>query len=333
MEKKVTLQQIADQLGTSKVTVSRALNHKPGMSDALRKSILECAKANGLLVKTDSPITAEAFAFLVPQRFFLEFDRFYTVIYFHLNHICQAQDITLTSIVISQEEEEKGQLPAQVLGNGYDGIFFAGECSTALLQAVTELNVPMVFIDFNRQGTNGGHILADNYCLSYDLTRYLIKRGHRRIGFVGDYLSNQNICDRYMGYLKALLFYGLVHDPEADIVNNDKNTGLYTMDFAMPREMPTAFVCACDMAAFYLYEKLKMMGLRIPEDVSVVSFDNTEICENMMPRLTSMEINKKDFAALAFRQMNNQLNGSLVSNERLFVASQLFERDSVRHFK
>lgn len=329
MEKKVTLQQIADELGTSKVTVSRALNGKPGISDSLRKSILACAETFGYTVQTGSTASAKALVFLVPQRFFLEFDRFYTVIYFHLSRLCQAQGITLTSTVISQEEEQTGCLPVQMLRNVYDGVFIAGDSNTALLQAVAALNVPMVFIDFNKQGTDGGHILADNYALSFDITRYLIKRGHRRIGFVGDYLANQNICDRYMGYLKALLLSGLTHDPQADIVNNDARTGLYTLNFTMPQKTPTAFVCTCDTAAFYLYEKLKMMELRIPDDVSVVSFDNTEICENMIPRLTSMEIDKKDFAVLAFQQMNKQLNNPLTANRRLFVASRLVERDSV----
>ena len=329
MEKRVTLQQIADELGTSKVTVSRALNGKPGLSDSLRKSILERAETYGYAVQTLSAVSARAFAFLVPQRFFLEFDRFYTVIYFHLSHLCQAQGITLTSVVISQEEEQAGRLPVQMLNNVYDGIFIAGESSSALLQAAAALNIPMVFIDFNKQGMDGGYILADNYALSFDITRYLIKRGHRRIGFVGDYFSNQNICDRYMGYLKALLLSGLAHDPQADIINSDARTGLYTLNFAMPQETPTAFVCTCDTAAFYLYEKLKMIGLRIPDDVSVVSFDNTEICENMVPRLTSMEIDKKSFALLAFQQMNKQLNNPLPANRRLFVTSRLIERDSV----
>lgn len=329
MKLNVTLQQIADELNTSKVTVSRALSNKPGVSSELRKKILDKAEFYGYVLPSQPNFQAKAFAFLVPQRFFLEFDRFYTVIFLHLNQLLQTCNIILTSITFTPDEEKSGKLPLQFDKSKFDGIFVVGEVDDSLLETILNLNMPTVLIDFSKNDLEVSQIIADNYSLGYEVTNYLLQNGHKRIGFVGDYKNNQNICDRYMGFQKAIIMHGLSPSPQMDIVNNDFITGLYTLNFEMPQHMPTAFVCNCDLAAYYLYEKLKSMGLRIPEDVSVISFDNTEICKNMTPPLTSMEIDKTDFANLAFKEMQKRITNPLSGPKKLFVHSKLIIRNSV----
>ena len=330
MREKITLQQIAQELNTSKVTVSRALNNRPGISAELRKKILECAERNGYPFQRAAAAPIKALAFLVPQRFFLEFDQFYTVIYYHLNHLCQAQETMLTAAVFSPEEERTGRLPEMLHTSRFDGIFLVGDASEALIQSVMDYGAPLLFIDFSKPDRTVSHVMANNYELGYEAASLLIREGHRRIGFVGDYPNNQNICDRYLGFRKALILHELEHRPEYDIVNSDARTGLYTLNFEMPQTLPTAFICTCDMAAYYLYEKLKMMHIRIPEDVSVISFDNTDICNKMEPPLTSIEIDKQDFAALAYRQMRKQIASPSAEPRKLLVNSRLVERGSIR---
>lgn len=328
---KVTLQQIADELGTSKVTVSRALNGKPGIGDGLRQRILERAVAYGYSLPSNEEIAIKSLAFLIPQRFFLEMDHFYTVIYLYLSHLCQARQIVLSAITISQEEEREGRLPALFLHQKFDGVFLAGECGETIIQKVREMNRVVVMIDSKSSKGDVSCVLSDNYALGYEMAEYLLEKGHREIGFVGDYYHNSNICDRYMGLRKALVMRGIPYNASFDLINNDNHTGLYTLNFRLPARLPTAYVCFCDMAAHYLYEKLHAAGVRVPEDVSVISFDNTEICENMKPALTSMEINKEDFARLAFEQMMKEATSSSVGVPmQLFVRSRLMERDSVR---
>lgn len=327
---KVTLQQIADELGTSKVTVSRAINGKPGIGDNLRRRILERASAYGYLLPNNEDITIKTLAFLIPRRFFLEMDHFYTVIYLHLNRLCQAKHIVLSAITISQEEEREGCLPSLLLHQKYDGVFVAGECHSAIIEKVREISRAVIMIDSKSNEHGLSCVLSDNYTLGYEVAEYLLNKGHREIGFVGDYYNNPNICDRYMGLRKALVMRKIPYDTSYDLVNNDYYTGLYTLNFQLPAKLPTAYVCFCDMAAHYLYEKLHTAGLRVPEDVSIISFDNTEICENMTPPLTSMEINKEDFAHLAFEQMMKEAVSSLGAPKYLFVRSCLIERGSVR---
>ena len=327
-KRRVTLQQIADEVGTSKVTVSRALNDQPGIGDELRRRILELAKAYDYPLPDQTVSKVHALAFLIPQKFFLEMDHFYTVIYFHLNRLCQARDIVLSAITISQQEEQEGTLPAAFLHQKFDGVFLVGDPGPRIPEKLAEYAQPIVYIDFSQQGKESC-VVSDNYRLGYELGEHLIRRGHTSIGFVGDYRHNANICDRYLGVRKALILNNLPCNPRYDLINNDFRTGLYTLSFTMPSELPTAYVCFCDMAAHYLYEKLRMMNLSVPDDISVVSFDNTEICENMLPRLSSMEIDKEDFARLAFEQMISEITDPLAQPARRYVRSRLIERDSV----
>ena len=93
--------------------------------------------------------------------------------------------------------------------------------------------------------------------------------------------------------------------------------------------MPTAFVCHCDMAAYYLMESLRRAGLRVPQDVSLISFDNTALSARTQPPLTSFDINRNDIARRAYQCMLERCvqDGG---KRRLFVNNRLIERQSVQ---
>ena len=330
MGSRITMQRIAEEFNTSKVTVSRALNNKSGMSEELRSKIIAYAGKTGYYVNQEKQINS--LAFIVPVRFFLEYDRFYSVIHLHLNDLCQTQNRTLTVITVDYEQEQAGELPEPFFRKQFDGIFLVGECGERFVETVTRFNLPMVLIDFARLDTKSNCIMADNFELGYKAADFLIQNGHQKIGFVGD-LRNRNYCDRYLGLQKALYMRKLDPNPEYNIVTDDLQTGLPMMNFTMPEKFPTAFVCSCDMLAFYLYEKLKAMNYRVPEDISIISFDNTEICNKMTPPLTSVEINKSDFALMAYQLMHEVALDHPSNPQKLFVDAEIVIRDSVKHIK
>ena len=94
--------------------------------------------------------------------------------------------------------------------------------------------------------------------------------------------------------------------------------------------LPTAFICHCDRAASVLYDKLKVLGYRIPEDISVISFDNTEICDILSPKLTSLGIDKAVFAAQAFRLMDLAQQNKSDGINYIKLNLSLCERESVK---
>lgn len=324
------MQDIADQLGVTKVSVSKAINNQPGIGDALRKKILLTAKQLGYTkIKRETEKQSYKFAWICPKRFFLEDETFYSTIYYYINKRCMEKGYSIVCFVINGKEELDGELPQRMISESFDGIFIAGEFHHDYLQKLKTVGGVKLAIDFCMPNLGIDSIVSDNFSTGQEVTAYLIQKGHQRIGFVGNIHNSSSICDRYFGYLKALRLNGLEVREDWHFANNDEVTGQYTLDFALPEDLPTAFVCHCDKAAFTLMQKLEGLGVRVPEDVSVISFDNTSICDLISPRLTSVDIDRKQIALYSIDQMLYRIGHSQSLPRKIYLGCRLIERNSV----
>ncbi|MCL2662125.1 MAG: LacI family DNA-binding transcriptional regulator [Oscillospiraceae bacterium] len=324
MKKRTTMQNIADRLDISKVSVSKALGNQPGVSDDLRKLIISTASKMGY-VPNQLPSEKKKFAFVVPKRFFLETDKFYNVIFYYMNGSYLRKNTTLVPVIVNIKTEDS----ADDYGfyEEYDGIFLTGELSDKYTSMISGTGKPIVAIDFYKTDLDVPCVLIDNFHIGHRVTRYLIERGHRDIGFVGNINQTSSISDRYYGYLKALQEINVSLCDDWIISNNDARTGLYEINTALPSVMPTAFVCHCDMAAYFLSCNLQNKGIAIPGDVSLISFDNTELSK--ASGLTSVDIDKRDIASTAIRAMDMLIRNEEYRN-RYYVSTKLISRDSVK---
>ena len=328
--RKPSMQMIADRLGISKVSVSKVLNNQDGISADLRKQVLEIANELGYVNSRQTVLDTYRLAFLVPKRFFLlESERFYTTIYYYFNRECITRQFPLSLFVISTNEEEKLILPPSLNKENFDGLIITGELGEDYLNELISLRIPAITVDFYKHQLVTDCILTDNFFISYSATNHLIEKGHKDIGFVGDPKGTSSIMDRFFGYQKALLAADLPYNNKWTIVNNDLIGG-YTSDIVLPDTLPTAFICHCDMSAYYIIKTLKKNGLKVPQDISVLSFDNTEISQNNEPPLTTVDIDKKEFARKALEKIILRAQDPNKPAERIFIPSRLIERDSVR---
>ena len=322
---KITMQDIADRLGISKVSVSKAMNRKPGVSNALRRTIFSTAMEMGYEgIPAEKP---QRFAFIVSQHFFLETDLFYSKMYYQFNQECLEKGISTSLIIVSHKNVQQGELPTQLVMEEFNGIAVAGEMPDKFLRLVKKLDVPMVLMDFDSTAVDACSLVTANYHWSSRVTQRLIDLGHKKIGFVGRPGSTKSITDRYFGYRRSLLLNGLPYKEEWVLINNDPGTGLYTPNIDFPEDMPTAFVCHCDMAAYYLLIALKQRGLQCPKDVSVISFDNTRLAETCSPPLTSVAIDTKAFAHKAIELLAGPECHD--ARQRFHMPASLVERESV----
>ena len=321
---KTTMQDIADRLDISKVSVSKALNGKPGISDELRRTILSVAQEMGY--DRMPAETVHRFAFIVSKHFFLETDAFYSEMYYRFSYQCLEMGASATLIIVSSGDEENLRLPVPLQMEEFSGIAVAGEMSDAFLRLLEKPGRPLVLMDFESYAVSGHSILTDNYHWASLVTQKLVDMGHRKIGFVGQPGSTKSITDRYFGYRRTLLNNGLPFREDWVLVNNDVATGLYTSSTVLPQEMPTAFICHCDMAAHYLLGTLRGYGYECPRDVSVISFDNTRLAETCCPPLTSVDIEPREFSRLALELLTNESLRS--ANNRYYLPASLVERRS-----
>ncbi|HWT76662.1 MAG TPA: substrate-binding domain-containing protein [Mobilitalea sp.] len=173
------------------------------------------------------------------------------------------------------------------------------------------------------------NVISDSFYGAYTLTNHIISLGHREIGFVGNIFATSSILDRYLGYYKALIT-NKIEVNEAWIIQDRGEDGVY-VDFELPDKMPTAFFCNCDSVAYLFIRKLKMMGYRIPEDISVVGFDNYIFASLSSPKLTTVEVNMEMMAETAVHAVMRKIEGDSRSLGRKVISGNLVIRDSVKN--
>ncbi len=268
--KKPTMRDIAREVGTSAVTVSKAMAGKAGMSDALRMKILKKASEMGYEYRL-LPREHLEIGILIPDRYF-ESDSFYAEIYRRLvRKLSELGHFGLLELLDS-ENEEKMVLPNLLTTRHVDGLIMLGETAKPYFRKVAQAGLPVVFLDFYDEQANADSVVGDNAYGTYRLTSHLIRRGHRDIGFVGNILATSSIMDRFLGYYRAMLVNNL-QVREAWILSDREQVGGIVRP-ALPEALPTAFVCNCDMTARMIIDLLREKGFRVPEDVSVTGFDD-----------------------------------------------------------
>jgi LacI family transcriptional regulator len=269
---------------------------------------------------------SRSFAFVVTKHFFLETDAFSSDMYYQFNKQCLERGVGTALIIVGNSELAQNTLPPQMQMEEFSGVAAAGEMPDAFLRLLEKPGRPLALMDFESSAVSACSLLTDNYHWASVITQLLVDQGHQKIGFIGQPGATKSITDRYFGYRRTLLLNHLPFQEEWVLVNNDTLTGLYTSNIALPQELPTAFVCHCDMAAYYLLGTLNQHGLKCPRDVSIISFDNTRLAETCCPPLTSVGIDTKAFARKALELLTHpELREG---NRRIYLPAALIERKS-----
>ena len=328
--KKPTMRDIAKAVGTSAVTVSKALAGKPGMSEKLRGRILRKAEEMGYQYAGRTSLLALEhldIGILIPDRYFQE-DSFYSVLYKMLIRRLSDDGHFGLLEILSAEEEAELMLPNLVRSGRAQGLIMLGEPSKAYYRMLAQSGTPTVFLDFYDEQGNADCVVGDNTYGAYRLTSHLIRRGHTRIGFVGNRRATGSIMDRYLGYYRAMLVNNL--QVREDWVLTDRREDGTMFPPPLPEELPTAFVCNCDLAARMLIEELTERGIRVPEDVSVTGFDDFTGGLEVQPPLSTFRVNTEGMVELAVKNMVERCRGAERPFGRTVVSGQPVYRESER---
>lgn len=281
MAKSVRLRDIAERVGVSTVTVSKALSGQKGMSEAVREKINSLASEMGYVPsishKTGSSKKSYTIGVIIAEKFMSEFSSYYNKLHQQVSQLAMDRGCFTMLEVISDKAQENRQLPRLVTDKKVQGILVIGRLDEAYLDEIkTQSSIPTVYLDFCNHTGDEDAVISDSYNGSYCITNYLFDKGHKKIAFVGTVLASGAITDRYFGYRKSLLEHGV--EFRADWVIDDRDIENGEIDaatfFKLPADMPTAFVCNCDLTASVLIKKLQDKGYKVPDDISVVGFDN-----------------------------------------------------------
>ena len=317
MAKAVKLADIAERVGVSTVTVSKALSGQKGVSEEVREKIRSIAEELGYQQPSAARKSQNHKNFnigiLISERFLVKYESFYWQMYQSVATRATAKECFTMLEVIGKAEEENRKMPKLVQERKVDGIIVIGKMMDAYLQQLnTEAGIPVIYLDYYNGREASDSVISNSYYGTYELTYYLYRMGHRKIAYVGTLLATESITDRYFGYQKALLELGLEQKKEWVLDDRHIETGeIDTVNMLqIPNDMPTAFVCNCDLTASFLIRKLKDNGYRVPEDISVVGFDNY-----LYPGLSDIQITtyEVDLEEMAKKTVHNMI--SKISND------------------
>lgn len=335
MPKKVTMDTIAKKLGVSKNTVSLALRGMSGISETTRKTIEDTAVSMGYQYKSNAKSLNMRNLCLVMDKSTRDSIGFFSYIQLGIEDEARKNNIN-TIIHYYDENEEIFEIPNCINDGMISGIITLGRNSLKTISSLISCKLPIVMVDNYFDNLPMDCILTDNQCGGFLETEYLINCGHRKIGFIGNISSSVSFYDRYQGYLKALQEYKIEIDKEYSIIDMDlDNLSIEEIEKIIAKikskeNLPTAYVCCNDAHAIVIIKAMKNINISIPNEVSIIGFDDIETAKNVTPELTTMKVEKELMGKVAVRRLLEKIDGKNQTSQKILLSASLVKRQSVK---
>jgi LacI family transcriptional regulator len=325
-----TLADVARLAGVSQMTASRALNGRAGVSRETRDEVLRIASDIGYVVnRTAQKLSGGRNGIIGIITPTLD-TQFSSELILGAGRAARAAGCEVLIYTMSDEDR---RLHHDVLGlvrQFSDALLAILPRDSLWLDSLAKANLPVVVIDQRGTMHRFPSVSVDNYGGAQLAVEHLIELGHTRIAFLGGGDSIEGVRDRQRGYVDALARHGLPHAPEL-IASGDLSqmTAFEVvsrlLDLADP---PTAIFTANDQSAFGAIAAAREAGLRVPDDISVVGFDDIPMAEQFHPALTTVRQPFQQMASSAVNTLLAQVAGNDTGAQRVMFAAELVVRDS-----
>ncbi|MCF8261104.1 MAG: LacI family transcriptional regulator [Melioribacteraceae bacterium] len=335
---KSTIKDVAKKAGVSIATVSLVMHNHNRISSDTRKKVQKAIKdlsyfpsrsASNLVSKKTGNI-----GFILTDDHFLRTEPFYTRIFLGTEFEAREGELYILLTTIKSNFSEDDPLPRFILNKSVDGVIIAGKIPKTLINRLTLSNLPIVFVDYIDSSGNYPVVLIDNIQGGILATNHLINYGHKNIAFIGGDIKHPSISERLIGYKKALDTAGI--NPDPNIISTsypypDRQNGYTSAKelFSKNKNITAIFACN-DAMAIGAMHYLKDAGYGIPEEVSIIGFDDVEADLMLEPPLTTVRVPKIELGAEAFRLMKSVLEGKSLSAKKILVPVELIVRKSTR---
>ena len=264
---------------------------------------------------------------LTSERFVGARGTFYWELTANISNKLSAMNVLTVYECITSENEKNANLPNMITDKKVDGIIVIGQIHREYIAALSKIDMPLMFVYFYDNRYDIDSVNSDSYHGGYILTDYLVELGHKQIGFFGTVNATSSINDRFLGYIKCLIENGLEYRPEWTIGDRNER-GILNDKIDFPEEMPTAFVCNSDETAFRVISALKSKGVRVPEDISVVGYDNYTVSSICIPTITTVEVDLDRMATESVDIMLKKLSDTKYREGRKIISGKLIIKNS-----
>lgn len=346
--KKVTIQDIADALGISRNTVSKAINNSDGLADATREKILQKAVEMGykqfsyvasLSGSVPRPVPADPSELPAAAG---EIALFTTNLSMQSNHFAVPmldrfkQELsllgyTLNVYKVDHDNLTRHTLPAAFATERTSAVMCIEMFDRAYDEMICGLGLPVLFVDgpHKRFGDSlpADQLYMDNTTGITKLVHEVLQKGKRKIGFIGDYEHCQSFFERYTAFRSAMTLAGVPVDEKfcIKLTTPDMDAPLA----ALP-ELPELFICANDFIAVDTMQSLRKLGKSVPGDVLLCGFDDAPESRIMTPALTTVHIHTQIMAFTAIHLLQTRMKEPSLDYRTVYTATELICRDSTK---
>ncbi|MBX2963145.1 MAG: LacI family DNA-binding transcriptional regulator [Cyclobacteriaceae bacterium] len=322
--KEVTIYDIAEVLKVSPATVSRGLKDHPGIRKDTKRKIVDTAKKMGYQHNTFASNLrrkkTNTIGVIVPR---IE-SHFHSLVISGIEKVANTMGYNL---IISQSQElfkNEVNSIATMFNSRIDGLLISlsnETKSTDHLEMLLRKKIPLIFFDRVIEHPDCTRVVIDNKKAGYDATQHLLKQGCKRIVHMDGPINRNVYADRLEGYKQALQEVNINFDSSLviNIELTDKAAAIAAQQILKMQPLPDGIFTANDISAVSCIRELKRAGIRIPDDIAVVGFNNEPIATVIEPNLTTIGYPGREMGEIAASTLINKLNKTNVTNLNTIV--------------
>jgi LacI family transcriptional regulator len=329
---RVTIKDVARASGVSYATVSRVLNGYEFVRETTRNRVMEAVERLGYVANLQARSLvsgrSQIIGLLVPNL-----DNGY------VGTIAQGIDRELirtnydVMLYTSHRHPDKESFYVSTIANGLtEGLLLVAPLvPTTYLDALREQNFPYILIDQADATENSSVVEATNWQGAYEATRYLSQLGHTRIAFIKGSRAVRSALDRFQGYKAALVDCDIPFREELVTEGDYQQQTGYEITKSLLQSvdpLPTAIFASNDLSAFSAMDAARECGLCIPDDISIIGFDDIPQASFVYPKLTTVRQPLEQMGQVAVKMLLEQIEGQSRPPQRVVLATQLVIRDS-----
>lgn len=333
----ITIKDVANKAGVSIATVSLILNNNERISTETKRRVLKAVKeldyhpsrsARRLVANVTGNI-----GFILTDDHFLKTEPFYTRIFLGTEFATRENEYYVLLATVDTNFKEGDSLPQFIQERSVDGIIIAGKVPNALINNLDKYHIPIVFVDYYPPKGDYSVVMIDNIKGGMSATQHLIEYNHRNIAFVGADIMHPSISYRLYGYKQALQNAGI--NIREEFINTEetypnRQCGYSAVKKLFERIKDITAVFACnDAMAIGVMQYCVDNGIKIPDDISLIGFDDVEADLLLNPSLTTIRVPKVEMGIEAMNLIVSVIKNKLCqSTKKIVVPVELIVRKS-----
>jgi len=332
-----TIKDVANRAGLSLSTVSLAINNSGYVSKETQAKVFKAVGELGYHPSRAARVLASKksgnIGFILSEDHFSREEPFYTRIFLGTEFEARNHNYYVLLTTVGRQFRKNGHMPRFLLERNVDGIIIAGKINDRLVEYIEDLGLPMVLVDYELPRKRVSTVLIDNRKGAQLATQHLITAGgHRDIGFIGGDLRHPSIRERFASFKQTLKENGCSNGNEF-IVDDEQDTRVRNGYSAAERILnasrkPSAILAANDAMAIGCLRYAKNRGMKVPDDLAIVGFDDIEMSSHVDPRLTTVRVFKEELGAHAVRRLIDVLQTKTQAVVTTYVPVELVVRES-----